>query len=280
MMSQPADKSSEKQAVVCAEHLDAYWGDQQSLIDVSLDVYSGEIVVIMGPSGCGKSTLLRYLLGLQRPAAGTVRLFGKDLHKLNLKQRHQLRKRIGMSFQGGAIFNSMTLSENIALPLREHTELDEDTIQVLVRMKLQLVNMAGFEQLMPAQLSGGMLKRAALARAIVLDPPLLFFDEPSSGLDPVIASEMDDLILNLRDVLGTTIVVVSHRLDSTFKIADRVMVLDHGASIFFGNIAELKRSDNPRVQDLLHHRSSVEEINPELYLERLTSTLKEKARKK
>jgi len=274
------DESIERQAIVSAEHLVAYWGDQISLKDISLDAYSGEILVIMGPSGCGKSTLLRHLLGLQKPASGTIRLFGKDIHRLNNRQQHQLREHIGMSFQGGAIFNSMTVSENIALPLREHTKLDEDTIQIMVRMKLELVNLAGFEELMPSQLSGGMLKRAALARAIVLDPPLLFFDEPSSGLDPVIASEMDDLILNLRDTLGTTIVVVSHRLDSTFKIADRVMVLDQGACIFCGSIPELKNSDNPRVQDLLHQRSSVEETNPEVYLERLTSTLKAKARKK
>ena len=188
--------------VLEVDDLVAHYGDQRVLDGVSLSVQQGEIMVIMGGSGSGKSTLLRYLLGLQRPDSGTIRMFGKDIAALNAGEWRALRRKMGVSFQGGALFSSMTVGDNVCLPLREHTHLDEKTIRIMSRMKLEVVNLAGFEHLMPAQLSGGMLKRAALARAIVMDPSVLFFDEPSAGLDPISAKLLDDLILEIRESLG------------------------------------------------------------------------------
>ncbi len=227
-------------------------------------------MVIMGGSGSGKSTLLRYLLGLHRPTSGSIRLLGKDITRLNPEEMQQLRKNMGVSFQGGALFNSMTVGENVCLPLREHTNLDENTIRIMSRMKLELVNLAGFEDLMPAQLSGGMIKRAALARAIVMDPKLLFFDEPSAGLDPVVAAELDELILRIRKATRTTIVVVTHDLDSTFRIADRITVLDEGRIVMIGTVDEVRQCTNERVQSLLQRRPRQLEIDAEEYMRRLT----------
>ena len=164
--------------VIEVDKLVTYYGQHKVLDTVSLDVREGEVMAIMGGSGSGKSTLLRYLLGLHRPDAGSIRIFGKDISKLTSDEWMTLRKKMGVSFQGGALFNSMTVGENVCMPLREHTGLDENTMRIMSRMKLEVVNLAGFEHLMPAQLSGGMLKRAALARALIMDPALLFFDEP------------------------------------------------------------------------------------------------------
>jgi phospholipid/cholesterol/gamma-HCH transport system ATP-binding protein len=185
-------------------------------------------------------------------------------------EMQQLRKSMGVSFQGGALFNSMTIGQNVCLPLREHTKLDENTMQIMSRIKLELVNLAGFEKLMPSQLSGGMIKRAALARAIVMDPRLLFFDEPSAGLDPVVAAELDELILKIREAMNTTIVVVTHDLDSTFRIADRITVLDQGNILMIGTVEEIRNSDNERVQDLLNRRPRVVTIDADEYMQRLT----------
>lgn len=267
-MTTPTEPVAEP--IVTVEKLVTHWGDRLILKDIDFSVLPGEIMVIIGGSGSGKTTLLRHLLGLHKPTSGRIYLFGKDLNRLNPVEQHDLRSRIGMSFQGGALFNSLSVGDNIALPLREHTELDEQTIRIMVRMKLELVQLAGFEDLMPAQLSGGMLKRAALARAIVLDPPLLFFDEPSAGLDPVVAADLDNLILQLRDSLGMTIVVVTHELESAFKIADRVTVLDHGEILFSGDVEALHGSTSERVQDLLNRRAPVQDLDPEEYLDRLT----------
>ncbi len=259
--------------IVAVEKLVTHWGERLILKDIDFSVLPGEIMVIIGGSGSGKTTLLRHMLGLHRPTSGRIFLFGKDINRLSAVEQHDLRSRIGMSFQGGALFNSLSVGENIALPLREHTELDEQTMRIMVRMKLELVQLSGFEDLMPAQLSGGMLKRAALARAIVLDPPLLFFDEPSAGLDPVVAADLDNLILKLRDSLGMTIVVVTHELESAFKIADRVTVLDHGEILFSGNVEALHGSESERVQDLLNRRAPVQDLDPEEYLDRLTGMI-------
>jgi phospholipid/cholesterol/gamma-HCH transport system ATP-binding protein len=177
---------------------------------------------------------------------------------------------MGVSFQGGALFNSMTVGENVCLPLREHTNLDESTMQIMSRMKLSVVNLGGFEDLMPSQLSGGMIKRAALARAVIMDPKLLFFDEPSAGLDPVAAAELDDLILRIRKALNTTIVVVTHDLDSTFRIADRITVLDRGNILMVGTVDEVRNSDNERIQSLLNREARHVEINADEYLRELT----------
>jgi phospholipid/cholesterol/gamma-HCH transport system ATP-binding protein len=177
---------------------------------------------------------------------------------------------MGVSFQGGALISSMTVGENVQLPLREHTKLDDSTMGIMARMKLEVVNLGGFEDLMPSELSGGMIKRAALARAIVMDPKMLFFDEPSAGLDPVASSELDDLILKLRDSMQMTIVVVTHELESAFKIADRITVLDQGKILLAGSVEEVKNSSIERVQDLLNRRSRNDEIDADQYMNRLT----------
>ncbi len=268
-MSAPEPKAQPK-PVIEVEHLRTHYGNRMILNDIDLTVYEGEIMVIMGGSGSGKSTLLRYLLGLHRPTSGSIRLLGKDITRLNPEEMQQLRKNMGVSFQGGALFNSMTVGENVCLPLREHTNLDENTIRIMSRMKLELVNLAGFEDLMPAQLSGGMIKRAALARAIVMDPKMLFFDEPSAGLDPVVAAELDELILRIRKATRTTIVVVTHDLDSTFRIADRITVLDEGRIVMIGTVDEVRQCTNERVQSLLQRRPRQLEIDAEEYMRRLT----------
>ena len=177
---------------------------------------------------------------------------------------------MGVAFQGGALLSSMKIGENVKLPLREHAELDEKTMDIMARMKLEVVNLGGFEELMPSELSGGMIKRAAVARAIVMDPKLMFFDEPSAGLDPVVSAELDDLILRLRDAMNMTIVVVTHELDSAFKIADRITVLDRGHILMSDTVEEIKNSDNERIQSLLNRRPSNEVINADEYLSRLT----------
>jgi len=260
----------DKTPVIEVEQLVTHYGRRKILKKVDLTVYEGEIMVIMGGSGSGKSTLLRFLLGLGVPTSGTIRLLGKDITRIDSQQMYELRRDMGVAFQGGALFGSMTVGENVQLPLREHTRLDDKTMQIMSRMKLEVVNLAGFENLMPSELSGGMIKRAALARAIVMDPKLLFFDEPSAGLDPVVAAELDDLILSLRDAMRMTIVVVTHELESAFKIADRITVLDRGEILISASVEEVRNSDNERIQNLLNRRARTDEIDADAYLDRLT----------
>lgn len=264
------DTATEKKAVIEVQDLVTHYGTRLILKGISLTVYQGEIMVIMGGSGSGKSTLLRHLLGLHQPSSGSIRLLGKDITQLDDRAMHALRQEMGVAFQGGALFGSMTVGENVMLPLREHTKLDEHTMQIMTRMKLEVVNLAGFEKLMPAELSGGMLKRAALARAVIMDPKLLFFDEPSAGLDPVAAVELDELILQLRAALKMTIVVVTHELDSAFKIADRITVLDQGNILMTGSVEEVRSSDNKRIQSLLNRMPRDDAIDADEYLRRLT----------
>jgi phospholipid/cholesterol/gamma-HCH transport system ATP-binding protein len=233
-------------------------------------VLEGEVLVIMGGSGSGKSTLLRYLLALERPTSGRVRIFGIDVNRASGEDLTRLRRRMGVAFQGGALLSSMSVGENIMLPLREHTDLDHSTIRIMARMKLEVVDLAGFEHLMPAELSGGMTKRAALARAVVMDPKLLFCDEPSAGLDPVVAAALDELILRLRDALGMTVIVVTHELDSAFKIADRIVVLERGAILTIGTVEEVRNCADARVQNLINRRLELAELDPDAYLQRLT----------
>ena len=256
--------------IIEVKDLVTYYGDRQILKGVSVDVREGEVLVIMGGSGSGKSTLLRYMLALERPAAGTIRVLGVDVTRAGFAEMQALRRKMGVAFQSGALFSSMTVGENIMLPLREHTALDPKTMEIMARLKLEVVDLAGFEKLMPAELSGGMIKRAALARAVVMDPQLLFCDEPSAGLDPVVAASLDDLILRLRDALGMTVVIVTHELDSAFKIADRIVVLDRGQILIEGSVDEVRASTNERVQNLLNRRIEIEELDPEAYLRRLT----------
>ena len=258
--------------VIEISELTTYYGKRKILDKVDFTVMPGEIRVIMGGSGSGKSTLLRHLLGLHHMSGGTVRVLGRDITKLSPKQLLDYRREIGVSFQGGALFTSMSIGENVALPLREHFKLDENTIRIMSRLKLEVVNLGGFQDLMPSQLSGGMIKRAALARAIVMDPQLLFFDEPSAGLDPVVSAELDELILKLRDAMRMSIVVVTHELDSAFKIADKITVLDQGKVLMTGTTPEVRGSDNERIQDLLNRRPRHVEVNVDEYLARLTGS--------
>jgi phospholipid/cholesterol/gamma-HCH transport system ATP-binding protein len=252
------------------EGLEAWYGKRRILHDVDFRVDAGEIRVIMGGSGSGKSTLLRQILGLHRPTRGSIRLFGTDIVNAGQRELQQVRRRLGVSFQGGALLTSLSVGDNVALPLREHTNLDENQIRIMSRMKLEVVNLGGFHDLMPSQLSGGMVKRAALARAIVMDPRLLFFDEPSAGLDPVVSAELDELILRLRDALRMTIVVVTHELDSAFKIADTITVLDQGSVLMTDTVDAVRRSDNERIQDLLNRRPRDVVVDADAYLRRLT----------
>jgi phospholipid/cholesterol/gamma-HCH transport system ATP-binding protein len=256
--------------VIEVDGLTTFYGKRKILDKIDFAVESGEIRVIMGGSGSGKSTLLRHLLGLHKPTAGVIKLLGRDITGLKPKELAEFRREIGVSFQGGALFTSMTVGENVALPLREHFRLDENTIRIMSRLKLEVVNLGGFGELMPSQLSGGMIKRAALARAIAMDPKLLFFDEPSAGLDPVVSAELDELILQLRDAMRMTIVVVTHELESAFKIADKITVLDRGKVLLTGTVPQVKASDNERVQDLLNRRPREVAVDVDAYLERLT----------
>jgi phospholipid/cholesterol/gamma-HCH transport system ATP-binding protein len=194
--------------------------------DINAKVRQGEVFVIMGGSGCGKSTLLRHLIGLKEPAAGEILYHGKSFTTAGHDDREKMMTRFGVLFQGGALWSSMTLAENVALPLEEYTELSKREVADIVSLKLALVGLKGFEEYYPAEISGGMCKRAGLARAMALDPEILFFDEPSAGLDPVSARRLDELILRLRDNLGTTVVVVTHELASIFAIADHAIFLD------------------------------------------------------
>ena len=261
-----------KDPVIEVNGLVTYFGRRRILDKVDFVVQPGEIRVIMGGSGSGKSTLLRHLLGLLTPAEGSIKVLGRDINRLSPLQRLAFKREIGVSFQGGALFTSMSVGENVALPLREHFKLDENTIRIMSRLKLEVVNLGGFQDLMPSQLSGGMIKRAALARAIVMDPQLLFFDEPSAGLDPVVSAELDELILKLRDAMRMSIVVVTHELDSAFKIADKITVLDQGKVLMTGTVPEVRGSDNERIQDLLNRRPRHIEVNVDEYLTRLTGS--------
>ncbi len=256
--------------VIEVRNLDAHYGETQILHGIDLAVAAGEIMVIMGGSGSGKTTLLRHLIGLEKPTTGTLELLGKELERLGPIETMKLRRQIGVAFQGGAMFSSLSVMENIKLPLREHTRLDETTMDIMARMKLEVVNLSGFGEMMPAELSGGMLKRAAVARAIIMDPKLLFFDEPSAGLDPVVSAALDELILRLRDAMQMTVVVVTHEVESALNIADRITILDSGRIIEVDTPEAIRKSQNPRVHNLLNRKFEMEVLDPDEYLRRLT----------
>src|SRR5579871_3937946 len=244
--SQPAEEPA-----IDVRDLRVHYGEREILHGINLRAAPGETLVILGGSGSGKSTLLRTLVGLERPSSGQIWIRGRNFAAMSENERDELRKKMGMSFQGGALFGSMSVAENVSLPLRQHTELDDSTIQIIVRLKLDQVGLTGFDDYMPAQLSGGMKKRAAIARALAMDPEILFFDEPSAGLDPIIAAGIDELILKLKKAFRITILVVTHELASAFLIADRMILLDKGHIVANGTTPELRASQQPRVRQFL-----------------------------
>ncbi len=261
---------TQPEAMISLRNLRVSYGDREILHGINFDVMPGETLVILGGSGSGKSTLLRTLVGLERPSSGEIWLKGKNIAAISSGEMDEIRKKIGMSFQGGALFGSMTVGENVALPLREHTKLEDSTIEIILRLKLDQVGLAGFENYMPSQLSGGMKKRAAVARALAMDPEILFFDEPSAGLDPIIAAGVDQLILELKQAFHMTIIVVTHELASAFLIADRMVLIDKGSVVAIGTTEEMRSSTHPRVRQFLD-RIAEPEVSQELdYLQMLT----------
>jgi phospholipid/cholesterol/gamma-HCH transport system ATP-binding protein len=243
--------------VIVVDRLTARFGDNTIFDRVSFQVNRGEILVILGGSGCGKSTMLKHMIGLYQPAAGRVLVNGVDVNTDDDRILRRVRMDLGVLFQSGALFGSMTLAENVSLLLQEYTDLDAAAIDLIVRMKLGMVNLAGYENHLPSEISGGMKKRAGLARAMALDPTVLFFDEPSAGLDPISSVELDNLIKSINTGLGTTMVIVTHELESIFAIAHRVIMLDKGARgiIAEGDPKELKdHSADPRVLNFFNRR--------------------------
>ena len=219
--------------------------------NVSCRFQKGKVTVILGGSGSGKSTLLRQVVGLERPDSGEIYFGDRELTSLSKKELYEYRKKMGMLFQGSALFNSLNVFENVAFPLREHTNLADSVITTMVKMRLELVGLRGVEELLPSQLSGGMLKRIGLARAIIMDPQVVFYDEPTSGLDPISAGVINKLIVDLNSILGVTSVVVSHDIESSFRIADWIIILFYGKKVADGTPEEIRSSDDPRVQQFI-----------------------------
>ena len=246
-------------SIITVENLTARFGDDTVLENVSFEIYRGEIFIILGGSGCGKSTLLKHMIGLHELASGRVIINGIDITSANDNEMGKLRRGMGMLFQSSALFGSMTLYENVALPLMEFTRLPLKIIDPIVKTKLGMVGLSGYENHLPSELSGGMKKRAGIARAMALDPTVLFFDEPSAGLDPVTSAELDMLIRNLNKGIGTTMVIVTHELESIFNVAHRIIMLDKSKKgiIAEGDPRELKEhSENPRVTNFFNRKAT------------------------
>lgn len=242
---------AENNIVIRIENLVREFEGRRVLDGINLDVYKGETLVVMGGSGCGKSTLLRHIIGGLKPDSGKVYLFGKDITSAKESELDEIRKKFGMLFQSAALFDSLTVEGNVSLPLREHTKLDEHIIKIVVKMKLELVGLRGFGQLYPSQISGGMKKRVGLARAIALDPEVVFYDEPTAGLDPIVGGVIDKLILDLSDKLSITSVVVTHDMNSVFRIADRIAMLHNGKILQVGTPDEIRDTKNEVVKQFI-----------------------------
>ena len=229
--------------------------DSRCVLDkISLEIMKGEIMVILGGSGCGKTTLLKHMIGQAMPDEGKVYIFGKDITDTSSEEMDKIRRRFGMCYQQGALFSSMTVGENIALPMEELTKLDKNIIRIMTRMKLDMVGLSGFEDLIPSQLSGGMRKRVALARALALDPEIMFYDEPGAGLDPVVGAAVYKLIKDLTKKLGITSIVVTHELEHAFRIADRIAMMYQGKVVALGKPEEIKNSTDPVISQFVEGR--------------------------
>ncbi len=270
-IEQHVETAAQTGPMISVRNLRVNYGEREILHGINFDVARGETIAILGGSGSGKSTLLRTMVGLEKPTSGQIWIRGKDISALSRSEMDEVRKKIGMSFQGGALFGSMTVGENVALPLREHTKLEESTIEIILRLKLDQVGLAGFEYYMPSELSGGMKKRAAVARALAMDPEILFFDEPSAGLDPIIAAGIDHLILQLKKAFHMTIMVVTHELASAFLIADRMVLIDKGNIVAIGTREEMQASKQPRVRQFLDRVAEPEVAQEMDYLQMLTA---------
>jgi phospholipid/cholesterol/gamma-HCH transport system ATP-binding protein len=263
-------RTAPNEVIISVRDLVVRYGQRTVLDNLNLDIHAAETMVIMGGSGSGKSTLLRHIIALEKPTAGRIFVKGVDVANCSRKELNDVRRVMGVSFQGGALFNSMTVADNVALPLREHTKLAEPTIRLIARMKLDQVGLAHAENLFPSQLSGGMQKRAAVARAMAMDPEILLFDEPSAGLDPIIAAGVDELILHLKQAFKMTIIVVTHELESAFQIADRMCMLHKGKMIAVGTREEIRGSDHPRIRQFLDRIPDEAGVDEEEALRRLT----------
>ncbi len=239
-------------AIIEIKNLTAQYNDEVILEDISIDIYPNEITVILGRSGCGKTTLLKNIIRLFEPTSGAVNIQGRNILAMDENEFGSVLRHIGVLFQNGALLNSLTVAENVAIPLEQHTDLPPVLIRRLVREKLHLVELDHALNLFPSQLSGGMRKRAALARAIALDPLILFGDEPTAGLDPVTGAALDKLLLKLRDILGMTLVIVTHELESIHRIADRVVFMEQGKVLFQGTLQAAKRSPISAIQRFFH----------------------------